>query len=347
MPINGAATLKMINPLRRFWNRHLTRGIILMYHRIADVEIDPWGLCVSPAHFAQHLKAFRDYATPQSLSDFVHSYQKGRTARNSVVITFDDGYVDNLRSAKPLLTEYEMPATVFITTGYIDSPREFFWDELSQIILEQDTLPDCLTLVINGQSVEKRLGASARHNEVTRSPDKRTHPFYAEKGTRLSLYFELWRLIQSLPYPKQFDILDQLKAWAGIETQLRDDHRPLTLQELQLLDLDERIEIGAHSVTHPRLSLHSTAIQEREMLGSKQQLETWLNHKIGAFSYPFGDFESETITTALSMGFDCACTSAEGTVLRNTPPMSLPRYTVLDWNGDEMARHLRQWLNIA
>src|SRR5215467_4451596 len=101
-------------------------GLILMYHRIAELQSDPWGLAVSPRHFAEHLEVLRRHGQPRPLAQTVKALQRqGLPGGRPLVVTFDDGYADNLYNAAPLLDRYDVPATVFLTTGYIDGAREF------------------------------------------------------------------------------------------------------------------------------------------------------------------------------------------------------------------------------
>ena len=93
-----------------------------MYHRVARTDVDPWGLCVSSANFAAQLEAIRRVAEPLPLLDLVRNQTDGPLPSRSVVVTFDDGYVDNLEQALPVLREHGVPATLFIATGNIDTP---------------------------------------------------------------------------------------------------------------------------------------------------------------------------------------------------------------------------------
>ncbi len=107
-------------------------AVVLMYHRIAAPASDLWRLSVTPAHFAEHLEAIKERFRPVALQDLVAAIRRQTVPRGSVAITFDDG---NLYEAKPLLERYEIPATVFVATSYIDSARDFWWDELEQLLL--------------------------------------------------------------------------------------------------------------------------------------------------------------------------------------------------------------------
>src|SRR5262249_42280820 len=101
-------------------------GLILMYHRIAELQFDPWGLAVSPRHFAEHLEVLRKHGQPRPLTQAVKALQRQEEVEGRpLVITFDDGYADNLYNAAPLLDRYDVPATLFLATGYIDGAREF------------------------------------------------------------------------------------------------------------------------------------------------------------------------------------------------------------------------------
>ncbi|MGH8001599.1 MAG: polysaccharide deacetylase family protein, partial [Brasilonema sp.] len=105
-------------------------GLILMYHRITEVESDPWSICVNPRHFAQQMEVLRKFGEVVSLQQFNQTLQQGKTPHWQIAVTFDDGYTDNLYSAKPLLEHYDIPATMFLTSGYMEQKRDLWWDEL-------------------------------------------------------------------------------------------------------------------------------------------------------------------------------------------------------------------------
>ncbi len=90
--------------------------LVLMYHRVNRLRPDPWDSCVSPEHFEQHLQVIRSIPIPTR-------------------ITLDDGYADNYTTAKPLLERYDLPATIFVTSGAVDSRHEMWWDELDRRFL--------------------------------------------------------------------------------------------------------------------------------------------------------------------------------------------------------------------
>ncbi|HSE98315.1 MAG TPA: polysaccharide deacetylase family protein, partial [Blastocatellia bacterium] len=130
-------------------NRLARQAVILLYHRIADSASDPWSLCVTPQHFAEHLEVLAKHGFVVRLERLARALDGGRLPHRSAVITFDDGYVDNLWNARPLLEQFDLPATVFVTTGNTGRSREFWWDELERLILQPGTLPESLRLTIN------------------------------------------------------------------------------------------------------------------------------------------------------------------------------------------------------
>ena len=96
-----------------------------MYHRIATTENDPWSLCVNPRNFKDHLDVLQGHECI-SLGQLIGSEN---LPKRSVVITFDDGYLDNLTVASPLLADYDIPATFFVTTANCENG--FWWDRVS------------------------------------------------------------------------------------------------------------------------------------------------------------------------------------------------------------------------
>ena len=100
--------------------------VILLYHRICNVPDDPFQLAVSPEHFSDHLRYLKENWHVVRLED---AFQQRKEP--AVAITFDDGYTDNLVYALPILEACGVPATFFITTGYLDTDEGYWWDELS------------------------------------------------------------------------------------------------------------------------------------------------------------------------------------------------------------------------
>ncbi|MEM1062268.1 MAG: polysaccharide deacetylase family protein [Planctomycetota bacterium] len=102
---------------------------ILMYHRVARVPVEgphpTWN--VTPARFERQISGLLDRGwTPLSLGDVLSRHRLGLTIpRSSFVVTFDDGYANNVSDALPILRKYEVPATVFIATAYLDRQGAF------------------------------------------------------------------------------------------------------------------------------------------------------------------------------------------------------------------------------
>ncbi len=103
-------------PFTRQWNNWKPGVRILMYHRVTDLgEYDQ--LTVRPERFETQLKELSDRHQVVALE------QLGHCASNRVVITFDDGYLDNFEEAVPLLQKYSLPATIYLTADFVDQTR--------------------------------------------------------------------------------------------------------------------------------------------------------------------------------------------------------------------------------
>ena len=311
-----------------------------MYHGIAEVGSDPWSLCVSPRHFAEHLEVLQHFGHLMRLQDLSQNLREGSIPRHSVAVTFDDGYANNLHNAKPLLERYDIPATIFLTTGYIGSEREFWWDELDRLLLQPGRLPETLCLKVNGGTYRWELGEVAYYSEDTYRRDRNRKAWEGEPGSRHALFYSLWQLLRPLWEEKRRITLDELVTWAGVDPVARPTHRALLAEEVGTLGEGDLIEIGSHTVTHPFLSMHPATFQSDEIQQSKAYLEDITGRPVMSFAYPHGDYTKETVALVKKAGFTCACSSIENTVWRYTDCFTLPRFEVHNWNGEEFARRL-------
>jgi peptidoglycan/xylan/chitin deacetylase (PgdA/CDA1 family) len=322
--------------------KFVSGGMVLLYHRVADLASDPQLLAVKPQHFAEHLEIVKRKCSPVSLKELVGGLKEKTLPEHPVAITFDDGYADNLANAQPLLRRYGVPATVFVTARYVGSGREFWWDELERLILEPAFLPERLQLdKPNGGSLMWELGREDLHK-----PDayRSWNVQLSENSTpRHTLYRSLCDLLRPLPEPSRVDVLEYIQKWAGAGSASRPTHLPLASEELKRLDQEELVEIGAHTCTHALLSNLSKTEQKKEVQGSKKVLEEILGHAVSSFAYPFGgrvDYTAETVEVVRQAGFELACANFPGTVWRRSDCFQLPRFLVRDWDGETFERWL-------
>jgi peptidoglycan/xylan/chitin deacetylase (PgdA/CDA1 family) len=337
--------------MRGRWRRRLQqaaqrpgRVLILLYHRVAKSFSDPWANVVTPSRFAEHLEVLQRHAHPIGLKQLSQALLGGEPLPDrSVIVTFDDGYADNLYNAKPLLERYGIPATVFVISGYIGSEREFWWDELERLFLQPGTLPERLTLRVNASTYRWELGEAVHYSEKAFRRHWRSGRDV--RSSYRSLYESLWKLLRRTAEDERRRVLDELLAWAGAEEAVRPSHRPLSLEEVAALGTGGLIEVGAHTVTHPALRKLSHDSQREEILGSKAGLEEILNRPVTSFSYPYGILSEETVGVVREAGFSCACSTRAGVVKLSTERFQLPRVEVQDWNGEEFARQLSSWFS--
>ncbi len=341
----GIAPLRQI--VRPPKNRAEQRGLILLYHRVAESHSDPWFLSVTPGHLAEHLKTLRQHAQPISLQRLSQGLLDGDLPERPVVLTFDDGYADNLHEAKPLLERYGIPATVFVATGYIGHERGFWWDELDRLLLQPGTLPRELRLRIDRKTYRWKLGKAAHYyyEDTTRRPLRWRSQGDGASVSRRHLYYSLWELLHPLAEGERQKVLDQLRAWADAESEASLTPRPLSSEEVVALAQGELIEIGAHTVTHPALAALPAALQRDEILKSRIRLEEILGRRVSSFSYPHSSLSAETIAMVRESDFARACTTVTGDVERSTDLFRLPREPVGDWDGREFAKRLSRWFD--
>ncbi len=298
-------------------------GAILIYHRIVDLPHDPHNLAVSPENFARHLEYIRGKYTPISLSCAAEGMQRpGSLPHRWVVITFDDGYADNYRNAWPLLEQYQVPATIFVISGSINSPREFWWDDLERILLRHQVLPERLSLRFDGHA----------RNWLMTTP-----------GQRQDAFQNIHQALRGLSFEEREQALLDLCRWAGIDGNGRPENLPMRDSEIWAMAQSQFVEIGAHTRTHPALSTQLAEVQSAEIIAGRLELERVLGKPVMTFSYPFGnsqDFTKTTVEHVKSAGFQAAVTTIQGAVEAGDDRYQLKRCEVNNWDIEKFPKKL-------
>jgi peptidoglycan/xylan/chitin deacetylase (PgdA/CDA1 family) len=310
------------------------KPVILMYHRIANDPVDPWGLCVSPIHFEEQLHVLRRSRAPLPLKDFVRHLLAGTLPAHAVALTFDDGYADNWFAGKPRLAAADVPATVFLATGYLNRPEEFWWDELARLIL-LDECARSFEVVVRGDAMHFEFGpqSPARDTDTWRA-------WSAPLTRRQQALFSIWQALRPLKDEERQTLM------TGIRSTFEDGHteptlaRAMTFEEVRALVTDGLVTIGAHTVTHPPLTRLDAGARRREIIESKVTCEALLGAQVPGFAYPYGDLDGEVCSAIGGAGFAYACSTRHGPVTAASDILALPRIQVLDWDGDAFGQAL-------
>jgi peptidoglycan/xylan/chitin deacetylase (PgdA/CDA1 family) len=324
---------------RRVWARKRAgkglRGIILNYHRVASPAHDPWNLSVTPRHFAEQMAEIGRRGAARPLQGLISSGEPVEGL--GVAVTFDDGYVDNLTSALPILEQFEIPATVFVVANTLDTGEPYWWDVLTHVLLDHGDLPPKLTLEAGGHSRSWRIPPPAPAGRKPWRAD-----FQKPVTERQRLYLDLWSWIVTLGSRERQNVARRLCDWAGVSTQTcaKAQGRPMTRDELSRLATSPVIEIGGHSSNHSDLSALDRQQVCSEVKAGKDALGSFLRKPISAFAYPYGRHGSTAIEAVQDAGYACAVATHMDLVTVQTDRFILPRYPSEDIGGKRFARFL-------
>lgn len=314
-------------------------NLVLMYHRVADVTIDPWNLSVDPGRFDSQLSYLREKLEPVPLSEIQKPSFSGRP---KVAITFDDGYHDNFECAFPLLKKHGIPATFFVVGGTIGHHREFWWDELEQLILSTHDLPQRIFLKSSGGNFACQLGSATHYSKAQQQIDGEIQVSDAPKGTRLHLFHELWEFLCGLTHDERERQLVALWSWSGRKRLDRNSYRPMNPSEIRALDQSPLMDIGAHTMTHPRLPSLASDDKKEEILEGARQIRSLTGEMPTAFSYPFGQWDTESLEIVKNF-FDHAVVTRPKCVTSDTPRHRLNRFAVQNWSMNDFDFRIQSW----
>ena len=320
------------------------RAMILTYHRVTELARDPQLLAVAPSRFSEHLELLRREWHPIGLRELAKALASGRLPRRAVCVTLDDGYRDNLINAKPLLQKADVPATVFIASGALDDDAVALSDEIEALLLMAGEPPERVRVTVDNVDQEWTLGNYTASQEARDLGWNVLDPY--DPSPRHSAYRALHAQLHRLGAAARRSAIVRLREALRVPAK-PPGRRMLAEQEVAALAAGGSIEIGAHSVNHPKLRFLSEAEQDWEIGESKRRLESIIGAEVSSFAYPYGtrdDYDERTVALVQNAGFKLGCSNFEGLTTPRTPLYELPRFVVRNWDGDTLAKHLRGWV---
>ncbi|CAN5839829.1 polysaccharide deacetylase family protein [soil metagenome] len=296
--------------------------LVLCYHRIGDPEADPFYrpiFSATPENFRSQIQHLRDRFRVLRLDEVIEHVEIGRAIDEPcALITFDDGYRDNVDQAWPILSDLGVPATFFLPTAFLESPRLFWWDRVA-FLIHQSTL-ETLSLKL-----------------------PRPMSFPLRSMDRETVIFEVVHAILKEDRVKETTFLAHLEERTEVNGDESSFGRDLFMDFEAARKLSNSgMDIGSHSHTHPRLAQLDEESQRRELFESRAILERELGRQVEAIAYPFGGtdaFDSRTKQLSHSAGYRVGFAFLGGV---NRPgridPMALKRINIGFADTPEMLR---------
>ena len=294
--------IPIINIVGRPWKG---RGAILMYHRvIPDEQIKKElysGLAVSCTTFENQMKELKKIYKITTIDDFIHGLENN-SKEFSVVITFDDGYKDNLNYALPILEKLKIPASIYITTRFLNTNVDMWWYELHYFIQN--------SFKINFHYNEEKFNLVLRN-----------------KKDKIKAYNKLKKLFLNLKIEEQKTLIEKITNRKD-----RENYSNICLNEEEVKKLDRHplITIGSHGHNHLNLKILSNDEIKKEINQSLEILKEILGHKIEHYCYPYGKKEQASereynVVKSLSLK---SATTGRIKPMQNKNFYSLPRIYV-------------------
>lgn len=232
-----------------------------------------------------------------------HLAQASLPAR-SLVLTFDDGYADNVEVALPILQRHGLTASFFVSTGFLDGGR--MWN---------DSVIECLRASTRSSLDLAEFGVAAAVPLQT----------LAQRQQAVQL---LLPKIKYLNLGQRELALTKLQSLCGVANLPRN----LMMSTAQLRSLQSAgMEIGGHTVSHPILTTLSGEQAEEEIALGRERLQQLIDQPVQVFAYPNGkpgqDYDASHVALVRKLGFRAAVSTAAGAAGAGADLFQLPRYT--------------------
>lgn len=278
-----------VSLLDTYWgNRRLT---VLAYHRVIEFERDDFAdylavVSTSPTMFEQQLAFVRDHFNVISLWDLRAALTEGAALPDHpLLITFDDGYLDNYENAYPLLKKFGFPAVIFLTTSRMDDPTPLWWDAVARCF---------------------------HHTKKTEADLPLLGHTVIEKSKR-GLLDDLLRELKKVPEDEKLAAVEAIRAALDVTDP---DETPVFMNWAQVREvIANGIACQGHTITHPIMTRVSLAEQRRQLTESRDRIQAETGQQVIAFAYPNGtaaDYSPETMALLREAGYEIAFTLAPG-----------------------------------
>lgn len=308
----GFAVLKATRLHRGLGGLARGQGAILTFHQVRPSRRQDFApnqlLEVTPAFLDAALLRVRTLGFDIVSMDEAVRRLARPGARPFVVLTFDDGYIDNLTYALPLLERHDAPFTLYVVPGFADRTARLWWIELEAAVRRLSR-------------IEVDVGVT-RLQLASRTPEEKAAAFRT-----------LYWMLRGAPEAWLLEVCARLLDTAGLQARALVDKLCLDWSGLQRFARHPLCTIGAHTLTHPMLAKLDAQAARFELAESRRVLEIRFGLPVRHASYPVGDAAAagaREFAIAAELGFSTGVTTRPGMVFaaHRDHLTALPRISV-------------------
>ena len=307
------------------------KAVVLMYHRVlpADVETHSHaGIIVTPETFDRHMAFLVRHFRPLTPQQFRQELSESSFGPRAGLVTFDDGWWDNLEYALPVLRKHEVPAIVFVATGYIGT-AETFWQERLARLVYLAAMPNS-----PAAGLLREIGFAAVDGTDSAQRRVRAREFVTTLKTGdPDVVREMIDRLQSA--------LRDMPAAAGAG-----QDRFMTWDEVNLLRQEGLVTIGSHAHSHARLTTLGYKGARRDLEMSRQQLALNGITHVTVCAYPNGDVNDAVEAAATDAGFTLGFATRGGSVRHRSEAMCIRRVNIHDADSRSRPEFLYRLLGL-
>ena len=283
---------------------------VLRFHRVIPDEErgSYYRMGVSASLFGTMMRHLAARVRVVSLEECLRALETETVpAEDWVVLTFDDGYLDNRTHAAPVLKSLRLPATFYVSSACLRERMPFWPEVLAELIRR----------------------APAGHLAVSVPGESDLGLELGPPGARGPVCLTLIRRLRTLPAAAIESALAALARETGTTPGAAAAVSPAVMgrDDLRALVADG-FSIGSHTVTHPYLPAESREAQLWELRESRRELEEAIGVPVPDFCYPGGGFDETTVTLVREAGYRSAVTTRSAIAGRGCDPYRLPRVGV-------------------
>ncbi|GEM_PF-450019 len=261
--------------------------LVLCYHGVDISSSLPYnGRHISRENFERHLIYFKRHFNTVSFSEMFELYQEDATPdRPTLALTFDDGYLNNYQHALPLLEQYEIPATFFISTFALEKNGAIVWQDVIDILRES----------------KKEKGLQVAGLDFRPRNGDLFHLYERQSGQKLIEY------IDKLENEARIRLIDEIKTQYSFEDIVRKGQinywKLMTKPQLQALSASPWAEVGSHSHQHLKLDEIAPELARRELAYAKQLLTETIQKEVSGLAFPNGRYNQEVKDMSKALGY--------------------------------------------